>query len=228
MIPEYSVIFPVLNQADHIEKVTLSYRDILLKHKFSFELIAVVNGTTDNSFEILKTLEKKYPEIKAYELQGRGFGLGILYGLKKSKGKYLCYLNCARITSQQLLTSLLFFTKNQTKIVHGVRTSRENINRSIGSKTYNFICHYIFNIRNTDVNGNPKIFSRQVYDKLDLQFSDSMIDLELLEKAKKLDITVLELPIEKYVRHGGKSTTSFWTVFRLLKELTFYWFQTRF
>ncbi|OGK21862.1 hypothetical protein A3C23_00755 [Candidatus Roizmanbacteria bacterium RIFCSPHIGHO2_02_FULL_37_13b] len=226
--PEYSIIFPVLNQADHIEKVTLGYREILKHHNYSYELIAVVNDTVDNSFEILKKLTKKYPEIRTYELQGRGFGLGILYGLQKSNGKYLCYLNCARISAEQLFKSLEVFNKDKSLVIHNVRIDRENWSRSFGSMLYNSICKLIFQIPNHDINGNPKVFSRDVFKKLNLKFTDSMIDLEFLEKAKNSNIKIIEIPLDKYERHGGKSTTSVWTIFRLLKELSLYFIKTRF
>jgi hypothetical protein len=49
-----------------------------------------------------------------------------------------------------------------------------------------------------------------------------MIDLELLDKAGKFKVPVIEIPIFKNVRHGGKSTSSYKTIFRLMKEMARY------
>jgi len=225
--PDFSIVFPVMNQADHIESVIRAYYKELTKKKFSFELIAVVNCTRDNSFEICKKVASDFPNVSAYNLSGCGYGLGILHGLKKAKGKYLCYLNCARIHPPDLIRALKHFLVDHSVVVHGVRTQRENEKRRLGSLVYNIFCRVFFRIPNRDINGNPNVFSRATYNKLKLKFTDSMIDLELLEKTKRLHLPVVEVPVFDYSRHGGKSTSNFKTIFRLMKEVIRYWLKTR-
>lgn len=212
-----------MNQEDHIEKVIRTYHRELTRQKFSFELIAVVNCTKDNSYEVCKRVAKDLLGIKCYELRGCGYGLGILHGLKKATGKYLCYLNCARIHTPDLIRTLNYFLVDDGVIVHGVRIQRENEKRRLGSLLYNIFWRVIFRIPNRDINGNPNIFSRNIYKKINLEFTDSMIDPELLEKAKKFHIPVVEVPVIDYSRHGGRSTSNFKTIFRLMKEVIRYW-----
>lgn len=224
---DFSIVFPVMNQADHIEKVIRSYHRELTKNKFSFELIAVINCTSDNSYEVCKKAGRELSNVSAYNLRGCGYGLGINYGFTKVRGKYLCYLNSARIHAAELIRSLKYFLIDSSVIVHGVRLRRENEKRRLGSLLYNAFCRLYFRIPNRDINGNPNIFSRKIYDKIKLQSIDSMIDLELLEKAKKLNLLVAEVPIYDYSRHGGRSTSNFRTIFRLMKEVMRYWIKTR-
>ncbi len=225
--PDFSIVFPVMNQDDHIEKVIRSYHKELTKNKFSFELIAVVNCTKDRSYEICKRLEKKLLHVTSYRLQDCGFGLGILYGLKKAKGKYLCWASSARTYPDELVKCLKQFLANPNGIVSGARKKRDKFLRSLGAVIYDTTVKTVFNISSSDINGIPKVLSRQTYAKLDLRFTDSMIDLELHEKAKKLHIPVVEVPIYKNIRHGGKSTSNFTTIFRLIKEAMSYWLKTR-
>ncbi|MBI4009300.1 glycosyltransferase [Candidatus Roizmanbacteria bacterium] len=224
---DFSIVFPVMNQQDHIEKVIRSYHKELTKNKFSFELIAVVNCSTDNSFEACKKASRELSNVSSYELKECGYGLGILHGLKHAQGKYMCYLNCARIHTPELIKVLRYFLIDPTVIVHGVRQKRENVKRGFGSLLYNVFCRAAFRIPNRDINGNPNVFSREIYNKLQLRFADSMIDLELLEKSKKMRIPVVEVPIFDYSRHGGLSTSNFKTIFRLLKEVFRYGFITK-
>lgn len=225
---DFSIVFPVMNQEDHVEKVIKSYYEALSHQRISFELIAVVNCTTDLSFEICKRVSKSLANVSAYELSGCGYGLGILHGLKRAKGKYLCYLNCARIKPQDLINCLEQFKKSTKVVVHGIRIKRDAAGRTLGSKVYNRLFKLIFDVKTNDINGNPNIFSRENYEKMSLQFTDSMIDLELHERAKRCNIHIVEVPIESYVRHGGISTTSFKTIFRLIKEAGRYFIKTRF
>lgn len=225
--PDFSIVFPVMNQADHIESVIHAYQSELIKQRFSFELIAVVNCSKDKSFEVCKKVSKELLHVSCYMLHDCGYGLGILHGLKKAKGKYLCYLNCARIHHPDLVRALKYFLVDESVIVHGVRQKREDVKRSLGSFLYNLFCRVLFRIPNRDINGNPNVFSRDAYDRLRLQFTDSMIDLELLEKAKKNAIPVAEVPVYDYTRHGGRSTSNLKTIFRLMKEVIRYWLKTQ-
>jgi len=225
--PDFSIVFPVMNQEDHIESVIRSYHKELTKQRLSFELIAVVNCTRDKSYEKCKKVAREYGNVSSYELKGCGYGLGILHGLKKARGKYLCYLNCARIHTPDLLRTINHFLVDDSVIVHGVRLRREDEKRRLGSLLYNLFCRVFFRIPNRDINGNPNIFSRRSFEKLRLQFTDSMIDLELLEKTRKFNIPVVEVPVFDYSRHGGRSTSNLKTIFRLMKEVTRYWLKTR-
>lgn len=225
--PDLSIVFPVMNQADHIESVIRSYHKALSKEKLSFELIAVVNGTKDDSYKICQKVTRELSNVSSYELKGSGFGLGILYGLKKAKGKYLCYVNCARVWPDELVMCLKYFLVDPKIIVHAIRRNRDTPVRTITSIVYNGFCRLLFNIYYTDINGNPKIFSRKYYDLMKLRFTNSMIDLEFQEKAKTLGIRTIEIPIYKNNRHGGRSTSSWKTSFRLMREVMDYWVKTR-
>ncbi|MBI4225835.1 glycosyltransferase [Candidatus Roizmanbacteria bacterium] len=225
--PDFSIVFPVMNQADHIEKVIKSYHQALSKEKFSFELIAVVNCSKDKSYEICEKVSRKLSGVRSYELSGCGFGLGILHGLKKAKGKHLCWASSARTYPDELVMCLKQFLAHPEVIISGARKKRDKFLRSLGALIYDATIKLVFNIASSDINGIPKVFSRETYKELDLQFTDSMIDLELHEKAKKLSIPIVEVPIYKNIRHGGRSTSNLKTIFRLIKEVARYWLKTR-
>lgn len=225
--PKFSIIFPVLNQEDHIERVITSYHKSLTKKGFSFELIAVVNGSDDESFTICNKMDQKYPEVHAYELSDKGFGLGILHGLSKSKGEYLCYLNSARIKPDDLIRILQYFLIDPSVLINGERKNREGFHRVLFSIFYNYTLRLIFRVPARDINGNPKAFSRETYNKLHLTSKNSMIDLEIIENAKNAGTMIVPIPVFDYTRYGGKSTTSWHTIFRLIKEALQYFIATR-
>lgn len=224
---DFSIVFPAMNQADHIEKVIRSYHEALTKNHFSFELVAVINGSRDRSFSICQQLTKELPKLTVFELKKDGYGRAILYGLDKARGRYLCYINCARVHADELILALKYFFVNPQAIIHAVRKKRDVFYRALSSKIYNFFCRLFFQINSSDINGSPKIFSRENYQKLYLTFPNSMIDLEFVEKVKKKGLPLIEIPIFKNTRHGGKSTTNSATIFRLLKEMTHYWWLSR-
>ncbi|TRZ53920.1 glycosyltransferase family 2 protein [bacterium] len=59
-----------------------------------YEIIVVDNGSKDGSFERIKELEKKYPQVSLIDAKTNiGFGKANNLGSKKAKGEYLLFLN---------------------------------------------------------------------------------------------------------------------------------------
>ena len=222
---EFSIILPVLNQEDHIEKVIRDFHKTLTKERLSFELIVVVNGSNDKSFEICQKMSRLLPYVSTYNLIEGGYGRGIIYGLSKARGRYLCYVNSARLYADELYFCINKFLNNPESIVHGIRVRRDIWSRKIGSFIYNTTCRLLTGVDSPDMNGTPKIFSRKTLSKIKLTYLNSMIDLELLDQAKRKNIPIIHLPIYKNIRHGGKSTSNFRTIFRLIGEVFIYWYK---
>ncbi len=59
--PELSIIIPCKNESDNIEKTVDNIQRVLKKEP---EIILVDDNSTDDTYEKLKKLEKKYPQIK--------------------------------------------------------------------------------------------------------------------------------------------------------------------
>jgi len=59
-----------------------------------FELILVDNNSKDDTWSVIQSLQKKYPNIKAiHNNNNLGFALGNNNAQKIAKGDYICYLN---------------------------------------------------------------------------------------------------------------------------------------
>ena len=80
--------------------------------------------------------------------------------------------------------------------------------RGWGSALYNLEGRLLFGIRARDVNGTPKIFSRELYDRLDLRETGDVIDMELMAGVSRKKIPIIEMPVTGFTRHGGKSSTN--------------------
>lgn len=90
----YSIIFLSYNSESRVEKNSKLLMKRLKEEKIPFEIIIIDDGSTDNSFTIALELEKKYPEIRAYQLS-KNYTSPYAYfaGLKMSKGD--CVVPCA-------------------------------------------------------------------------------------------------------------------------------------
>lgn len=89
-LPILSFITPNYNDGNTIEKMVASIAD---QDYPNIEHIIVDDGSTDNSKEVLKKLEKKYPKLRVIYLdKNEGACIARNLGAKEAKGKYLSFL----------------------------------------------------------------------------------------------------------------------------------------
>lgn len=86
----YSVIIPVYNRENDVVKclesvINQTYKD--------FEIIAVDDGSTDNSGKILDEYAKKYDFIKVIHNSNGGAGHSRNVGIENAQGEYLLFLD---------------------------------------------------------------------------------------------------------------------------------------
>jgi glycosyltransferase involved in cell wall biosynthesis len=211
-----SVVLPVYNQADHIGRVLQEYVDCLQRLDIQYELLPVVNGRRkDNSLEICRELESRYPVIRTICIDEGGWGRAVRAGLAESRGELLCYANSARTTGKDLLLVLLYGSIHTGTVVKVVRKIRENWKRRMGSLLYNLECRMLFDLASWDINGTPKVWTRDLTRLIELRKNDDLIDLEFSAICRAEEYPLIEVPIYSTTRHSGGSTTSFRSAYRM-------------
>ena len=95
------------------------------------------------------------------------------------------------------------------------REQRQAPLRELGSWLYNLESCLLFGVRVGDINGTPKILSREIYKNLRLFSKGDVLDLELLVKAVQLGLRIVELPVKGFRRYGGRSSTSLKSAWRM-------------
>lgn len=205
-----SIILPVYNQADHVEKVVASYQAALERVPAPYELLLVVNGSTDGSLETCRTMEARAEPGRLRTLASvePGWGRAVLTGLEAAEGDLLCYTNLARTSAEDLTLVLLYALVHPDVVVKANRKIRDSAYRRLGSLLYNLECRALFDLSYWDINGTPKAFPRSLEKLLGLSRTDDLIDVEFNVICRRESYRVLEVPILSSTRHGGKSTTN--------------------
>ena len=57
---QISIVIPLLNEAESLEELHTWIVKVMTEHQFSYELIFIDDGSTDNSWEIIESLSKEY------------------------------------------------------------------------------------------------------------------------------------------------------------------------
>jgi glycosyltransferase involved in cell wall biosynthesis len=210
-----SIVLPVSNQGDHIEGVIRGYQEVLNNLLTPYELLIIVNASRDQSAEICRHLAAKNDHIREFEISQRGWGRAVKLGLRKARGSILCYTNSARTTPNDLALLLLYATIFPDSVIKANRKIRENWRRRLGSLLYNLECRTLFRLSQWDINGTPKVFSRQHEHLLALSSDDDLIDLEFNVVCRNSNYPLIEVPIFSTERHGGRSTTDLFSASKM-------------
>jgi len=86
---ELTVVMPVFNEQEAIKIVLPELITFLSEWGSEFEIIAVDDGSSDNTFEVLKELSARFPDRLrvAHHLFNRGNGAALRTGIRLAKGK---------------------------------------------------------------------------------------------------------------------------------------------
>lgn len=115
---DISVILPVYNNVQYLEECLDS---VLAEKNLSIEIVAVDDGSTDGSGQMLDDYAGKDENIRVFHQENSGVGVARNLGLEKAKGEYICYLDsddyyCSEVLKKGLTLcreknlDVLFFT----------------------------------------------------------------------------------------------------------------------
>jgi glycosyltransferase involved in cell wall biosynthesis len=213
--PQFSVVLPIHDQADHLERMAAGHLAVLERLERSHELLLVTNGCNDDSPQIAQRLAGEHGAIRALDLPHGGWGRAVQAGLREARGELLCYTNSARTTPEMLALHLAYAIAYPDVVIKANRKVRDSWRRRLGSLLYNLESRALFDLAWWDINGTPKVFPRRFSRLLELEREDDLIDLEFSAVCKAEDYPVIEVPILATVRVGGRSTTNYGSAVRM-------------
>ena len=192
-----SLIIPCYNEQDNLP---LLFKK-LLKIQVNFnEIILVDNGSTDNTSLLIENFIKNNDScIKILKLKKNiGYGNGIMSGIRKSSGQIIAWTHADLQTDPQDVVDAYeyFMSKNGDSnfLLKGKRKKRKFFDK-LFTGLMSIISSIAFNMKLSDINAQPKMFSRNFVKYIDNAPNDFSLDLFILVKATKLNYTILEYPV---------------------------------
>jgi glycosyltransferase involved in cell wall biosynthesis len=204
-----SVVLPVHNDGVYLEATVESYREVLDRAGHSYEMVLVTNACSDDSLAISAELASRHPNITHVNLELGGWGRAVRAGIAAAKGQTICYTNLARTTAETVALLLTYSFMFPDVVVKASRRTRDSWRRRLGSVIYNLECRLLFDTAIWDVNGTPKVFPRRFTALGDLARNDDLIDAEFVMLCREREYPIVDVPVLRTIRHGGKSTTGY-------------------
>lgn len=110
---DLSIIIPVYNASKLLERCLDSIFE--QKTQYSYEVILIDDGSTDNSIEIIK--RRKEPNIILYQQQNSGPSVARNKGVELAKGNYCAYLDADDYWMQGFIEKTISFLKSHTDCI---------------------------------------------------------------------------------------------------------------
>ncbi|WKZ24201.1 MAG: glycosyltransferase [Candidatus Dojkabacteria bacterium] len=230
---KFSLIIPAKNEEKRIVLPLLDYYNAL-QQRFGngqFEIIIVVNNTTDRTVSLLKSLTSilRANEIKIFDIgNAESKGRSVLYGLKKAKGDIVGFTDAdGSYKSQEVLKFYRKLVTSEADAIIPNRYSKKSvftghlpIMRKIYSRFFNLLVRFLLGLSHKDTQGGLKLFRKTAVKKVlpSVATFGWTFDVSILHQFKLHDYTVKESAIE-WTHYDGGSVNFVNTASNIIREL---------
>ena len=199
-----SIVIPAYNEEERILPTLEKIYSYLSDQEFSYEVIVVDDGSTDNTEEIVRNFKTENRPLFLTNGTNRGKGFTVKSGMLASKGDYVFFTDADLSTPVEEISKCLPYLSGENDIVIGSRSLPESDVR-IHQPWYREKMGRVFNLIVTslliggivDTQCGFKGFKAKVIKPV---FSRSVIsgfsfDVEILYIANKQNLTIKEVPV---------------------------------
>jgi glycosyltransferase involved in cell wall biosynthesis len=219
-----SLVIPMFNEELNIEHAVSAAVDALTKYSDDYEIIVVDDASTDDSPALVARLAEENPRIRVIRHpKNRKLGGTIRTGFAAATKDLVLYMDADLPFDPDVLgRAIRAMDVTGADLIAGYRHDRtmEGLRRTIYSYVYNTLIGVLFGWPHRDINFSFKLLKRRVLQQIELKSEGSLIDAELIVKAKNRGFAIQQIGIDYFPRIRGTSNLSSPAVIlKILREL---------
>ena len=227
---DISVIVPLYNEAESLPELTAWIERVMKENGFSYEIIFINDGSTDNSWEVIEELSKGNSSIHGIKFR-RNYGKSpALYcGFERAKGDVVITMDADLQDSPDEIPVLYkMITDEGYDLVSGYKKKRyDPLSKTIPTKLFNATARMVSGIRNLhDFNCGLKAYRNEVVKNIEV-YGDMHRYIPFLAKNAGYD-KIGELVVHHQARKYGSSKFGISRFFHGYLDLMSLWFLARF
>lgn len=144
----FSIIIPVYNCEKYIEECV----DSVLKQTYNdYEIIIINDGSTDNSYDIIRKKYKNMPKVKIIDKSNTGVSDTRNLGIKEAKGEWIVFLDADDLIQEKCLEKLSNII-NKNKEIEAISFGMQELINGINKKNQNNFINKCFKDKETIYN----------------------------------------------------------------------------
>ena len=209
------LLIPAYNEEQRIEPVLRDYASYFDKHyPGKFQLIVVLNGCTDNTMGIVRSVAAEHPTISALDFpEPIGKGGALIEGLKLAPlADLIGYVDADGATAPAAFYDLVRRIPEADCVIGSrwlpgaILHQAQSTNRQFASRMFHRIVQLLFGMNIRDTQCGAKVMRRNAVERIhsSLRIADMAFDINLLYALKRAGFKILEVPTEWTDKVGSK------------------------
>lgn len=227
---DISVIVPLFNEEESLPELHAWIQRVMNANGFSYEIIFVNDGSTDNSWGIIEELHRRDEHVHGIKFR-RNYGKSpALYcGFKAAKGDVVITMDADLQDSPDEIPGLFrMITEDKFDLVSGYKQKRyDPLSKTLPTKLFNATARKISGVHNLhDFNCGLKAYRRDVVKNIEV-YGEMHRYIPYLAKEAGFD-RIGEKVVHHQARKYGKSKFGINRFFNGYLDLLTLWFLTNF
>lgn len=219
MSPELSVVIPIRNESANIEALYVEITEALERWGRSYEVIAVDDGSTDDSFDRLVRCHERDPRWRIIRFR-RNFGQTAAFsaGFRHARGGIIATSDGDLQNDPRDLPDMIRRIEDGADIVCGWRRERKDawLTRRLPSEIANKLISWSTGVKLHDYGCSLKVFRSEVVKPIKL-YGEMHRFLPAI--ASEMGVSIAEVPVNHRARTHGVSKYGLSRTFRVILDL---------
>lgn len=168
---DISVVIPLLNEEESLPELNKWIHQVMKNHNFSFEIIYVDDGSTDQSWKVIQGLAKESSAVKALSFR-RNYGksAALNEGFALTQGKVVITMDADLQDSPDEIPELYdLIQKQDFDLISGWKKERHDpLSKTIPTKLFNAVTRLLTGIQLHDFNCGLKAYKADLVKSIEV------------------------------------------------------------
>ena len=169
---DISVIVPLFNEAESLPELYAWIQRVMNENKFTYEVIFVNDGSTDNSWKVIQDLKAKSENVRAIRFR-RNYGKSpaLFCGFERAEGEVVITMDADLQDSPDEIPELYRMVMEEGyDLVSGWKQKRydNTFTKNIPSKIYNATARKVTGLKLHDMNCGLKAYRKEVIKNIEV------------------------------------------------------------
>ena len=197
--PELSILIPIYNEAEILERAVRELTAELAKQPWTYEIILCENGSRDATREIGAALAAELPGVQILSYHEPNYGGALREGMRKAQGELLICFEIDFWGVDFVAQALPRLAHDDivigSKRAHGAQDNRPFVRR-LATRVFNLLLHVLLGFKVTDTHGLKALRRQSVADIIEACETDRDVFVtELIVRAQYQGLAISEIPI---------------------------------
>jgi len=203
-------VLPAHNEEANLEHSVRRLVGALSAVTQDFEILVVNDGSTDATGDILRALHLEHPEFRLRVVtheRNRGYGAALASGFDAAQKEFIFFTDSDGQFDVNELQRLLDHVAPSIDMAIGWGRHRADPPmRRFNALGWKLLVNGLFGYTAQDIDCAFKLFRRRVWTSLTVHATGATFSAELLIKARRLEFSIVEVPVAHFPRSAGSAT----------------------